>query len=150
VEPRFDAFIPEEYIGAEVERLAIYRRLYLLTTQAQLDECAEELRDRFGKFPSPVERLFGVVRLRLEASRAGFQRVGISDTEMEIEFPPEDDRVFYEGAQFQQMMQTIGGLKRRGVTLRQQGKALKLHVLLQSCFPDLPPIEAASSLLKLL
>jgi transcription-repair coupling factor (superfamily II helicase) len=150
VEPRFDALIPEEYIGAEVERLAIYRRLYLLTTRAQLDECAEELRDRFGKFPAPVERLFGVVRLRLEASRAGFLRVGISETEMEIEFPPEDDRGFYEGAQFQQMMQTIGGLKGSGVTLRQQGKALKLHVSFPSYSSDLSPIEAASNLLKLL
>jgi len=133
-----------------MERLAIYRRLYMLTTQAQLEECAEELRDRFGKFPAVVERLFGVVRLRLEASRSGFRKVGISDTEMEIEFPPESDTGFYEADRFQQMMQTIGGLKGKGVALRQHGSLLKLHVLLHSYAPGLPAVEAALSALRLL
>ncbi len=147
VEPRFDALIPEAYIGAETERLAIYRRLYTLSTHAQLDECAEELRDRFGKFPPPVEHLFGVVRLRLEASRAGFRRVGISETEMDIEFPPETDAHFYESEQFQHMMHTIGGLKGRGVFLRQENK-LKLHVRLQAYAPALSPLEGGLSLLR--
>jgi transcription-repair coupling factor (superfamily II helicase) len=150
VEPRFDALIPVEYVGAESERLAIYRRLYMLTTHAQLDECAGELRDRFGKFPPSVEQLFGVVRLRLEASRRGFRKVGISEAEMEIEFPPESDADFYEGDHFQHMMQAIGGLKGRGVALRQHGSILKLHVLLRTYGPGLSPTEAGLSILRLL
>jgi len=150
VEPRFDALIPEEYVGAEMERLAIYRRLYMLTTQAQLDECAEELRDRFGRFPSPVEQLFGVVHLRLEASRSGFRKVAISETEMEIEFPPESDTGFYEADRFQQMMHTIGGLKGKGLALRQHGNTLKLHILLNAYSPGLPPVDAGLSVLRLL
>jgi transcription-repair coupling factor (superfamily II helicase) len=150
VEPRFDALIPEDYVGAEMERLSIYRRLYMLTTQAQLDECAAELRDRFGRFPLPVEQLFGVVRLRLSASRSGFPKVGISETEMEIEFPPESDTEFYEAGRFQGMMYTIGGLKGKGVALRQHGSTLKLHILLPTYAPGLPPVEAGLSILRLL
>jgi len=119
-----------------------------LTTQAQLYECAEELRDRFGRIPLPVERLFGVVRLRLEASRAGFRKVGVSETEMEIDFPPEDDARFYEGEQFQQMMHTIGTLKGKGVSLRQEKSKLKLHVRLQAYSPSLSPLDAGLSLLR--
>ncbi len=147
VEPRFEALIPAEFIGAEMERLAIYRRLYTLTTPAQLDECAEEIRDRFGRFPPPLERLFGVVRLRLEASRAGFRKVGISESEMDLEFPPETDARFYEAGEFQEMMHTISTLKGRGVSLRQEKNRLRLHVRLQS-FSSLPPLEAALSLLR--
>ena len=150
VEPQFDALIPEEYVGAEMERLAIYRRLYMLTTQAQLDECAEELRDRFGRFPAVVEQLFGVVRLRLEASRSGFRKIRISETEMEIDFPPESETGFYEAERFQQMMQTIGGLNGKGVALRQHGGRLTLRVLLQAYAPDLPRVEAGLEILKLL
>lgn len=146
VEPEFDALIPEEYIGAETERLAIYRRLYTLTTQAQLDECAEELRDRFGKFPVAVEQLFGVVRLRLEASRLGFRRLGISETKMEIDFPPESDVAFYEAEHFQNMMQMIGHLG--GTSLREQSGTLKLHVDLRTYAPSLSAIEGGLELLR--
>jgi transcription-repair coupling factor (superfamily II helicase) len=146
VEPEFDALIPEEYVGAETERLAIYRRLYKLTTQAQLDECAAELRDRFGKFPVAVEQLFGVVRLRLEASRLGFRRIGISETKMEIDFPAESDAGFYESERFQNIVQTIGRLK--GTALREQGGSLKLYVNLQAYAPSRSAVDGGLELLK--
>jgi transcription-repair coupling factor (superfamily II helicase) len=128
VEPEFDALIPESYVPGEAERLAIYRRLYALTTPSQLQEVADELRDRFGKFPEEVENLLGVIRLRLQAAKLGFRKVNISESAMDVEFPPETEVHFYEGEPFQQMMTVISGLKGKGAFLKQHGSTLKLHV----------------------
>jgi len=127
VEPEFDALIPESYVPGETERLAIYRKLYALTTASQLQEVADELRDRFGKFPEEVDNLLGVVQLRLQAAKLGFRKVNISESAMEVEFPPETEVRFYEGESFQQMMKVISGLKGRGAFLKQHGSTLKLH-----------------------
>jgi len=128
VEPEFDALIPESFVPGETERLAIYRTLYALTTASQLQEVADELRDRFGKFPEEVENLLGVIRLRLHAAKIGFRKVNISESAMEAEFPPESDVRFYEGEPFQQMMAVISSLKGKGAFLKQHGSMLKLHV----------------------
>ena len=148
VEPEFDAYIPEGYVGVDTERLAIYRRLYGLASAPQLDEAAAELRDRFGQFPTEVENLFGVVRLRLLASRIGFPKVAIAAGTMEVEFPPEAEKAFYEAEQFQQIMHAISRMKGRGVALRQLDSRLKLHVQLPKFAPESDPIVAGLTLLE--
>jgi transcription-repair coupling factor (superfamily II helicase) len=150
VEPSFDALIPDDYIGSDMERLAIYRRLYGLTTVAQLEELLGELQDRFGKFPPQVENLFGVVRLRLQATKAGFAKVKISDSMMEIEFPPESDRAFFESESFQEMMSRISGMKGRGAVLRQEGKVLKLLMSIARYAPAGKPLETGLEILQFL
>jgi transcription-repair coupling factor (superfamily II helicase) len=150
VEPELDAFIPREYITADTERLAVYRRLYALTTFAQLGELAEEIRDRFGRFPPELENLLGVVRLRLQAAKLGLGKITISPSSMEIEFPPADDVAFYGVEEFQQVMQRISGLQGQGVALRQERSTLKLRVELSRFSPGREPLGAGLHLLRLL
>ena len=150
VEPEFDALIPGEYIESDIERLAIYRRLYGLTTFAQLDELSEELHDRFGKFPWQVENLFGVVRLRLQAAKAGFKKVAVSESAMEIEFPPDSNTAFYEGEQFQKIMQTVSAMRGKGAMLRQHGSTLKLAISLEKYSSSKKPLEIGLEVLHLL
>jgi transcription-repair coupling factor (superfamily II helicase) len=128
VEPEFDALIPETYVPHDVERLAIYRRLYGLETPAQLQEVMEELRDRFGAPPQEVVALFGAVRVRLAASHAGFVRVRLGLERTEYDFPPESDEGYYAGALFQSIMSTISALRADGLALRQNGTTLTLVV----------------------
>jgi transcription-repair coupling factor (superfamily II helicase) len=147
VEPEFDAYIPEAYVGADTERLAIYRRLYALTTAAQLEETASELRDRFGAFPPELENLFGIVRLRLQASHSGFPKLTIGPASMSVDFPPEAEKEFYEGEGFQAIMQVISRMKNRGVSLREREARLTLQVDLARYAPQREPIEAGLRLL---
>jgi transcription-repair coupling factor (superfamily II helicase) len=128
VEPEFEALIPESYVPNDVERLAIYRRLYGLDTPAQLQEVMEELRDRFGVPPQEVVSLFGAVRLRLEATRAGFVRVRLGLARTEYDFPPESEERFYSSDLFQTMMRNISKLRSEGVAMRQSGPTLTLVV----------------------
>ncbi len=132
VEVEFDALIPESYVANDQERLAIYRRLYSMITGNQLREIAEEMKDRFGKFPAEVENLFSVVEIRLAASKIGFTKVSVSPSRVEIDFPPEEKKPFYEGEGFQHLMSHISRMKRNGAGLLQSGKLLKFVMNLDS------------------
>lgn len=66
-----DAFIPDAYIQTGPEKITLYRRIAALTTLEELQELQEELRDRFGPVPRPLQRLFQVMEARARAVDLG-------------------------------------------------------------------------------
>ena len=128
VETDLSTFIPESYLRSEEERLAVYRRLYALSSPEQLEEVAGELQDRFGRFPAEVQNLFAMVRLRLAAARIGFRKVSVRGSRMEAEFPPQSDTEFYEGATFQNIMSMVPRMEQKNASLREDGNTLKLRI----------------------
>jgi len=124
VETEMSALLPESYVSREDDRMQLYRRLYSVDTNEQIEEIAEELRDRFGKMPPEAENLCGVVRVRLALSKIGFAKARLGLRKVEFEFPPESDKSFYESPLFQSIMERIGGMKNLGVTLKHQGNKL--------------------------
>jgi transcription-repair coupling factor (superfamily II helicase) len=75
VELPIDAHIPHDYIGEERLRLEAYRRLADAHDDTAIDAVAEELLDRYGSLPAPVERLLAVARFRARAQAAGLEEV---------------------------------------------------------------------------
>ncbi len=69
------AALPAEYVDDESLRLHVYRRIAAALSEAEIDDLAAELRDRFGPPPPPARRLLELTRLRILASRAEFERV---------------------------------------------------------------------------
>jgi transcription-repair coupling factor (superfamily II helicase) len=70
----FEAHIPESYLPDASERLAYYRRLSS-ADEGRREEAAQEMRDRFGPHPEPLQRFLAVLRLKrdlgvLQALRA--------------------------------------------------------------------------------
>jgi transcription-repair coupling factor (superfamily II helicase) len=132
VEAEIEALIPQEYIPGEGERLTIYRRMHALTSADQLEEIANELRDRFGRIPTQVEGLFGVIRMKLLAARIGFAKLHLDTDRLEAHFPPQEDTVFYGSALFQELMSAISRKRDRGVRLSQTDALLKVIVPLNT------------------
>jgi transcription-repair coupling factor (superfamily II helicase) len=130
VETDLSAFIPESYLQSEEERLAVYRRLYALSSPEQLEEVQNEMQDRFGRFPAEIQNLFGMVRLRLVAVRIGFRKLSVKGNQLEAEFPPESDTEFYEGGPFQNIMSMVPLMQKKSATLRQEGNTLRLRIQL--------------------
>jgi transcription-repair coupling factor (superfamily II helicase) len=68
-EPRlltdWPAYLPEDYVPDEHEKLDLYRRLADTRTHEDLDELVREMRDRFGMLPAPAVALFELRRLRV-------------------------------------------------------------------------------------
>jgi transcription-repair coupling factor (superfamily II helicase) len=61
------AFIPEDYVADPHQRLSLYKRLSSSTQVGDLALLHGEIQDRFGPPPEPVERLFEVMQVRLQA-----------------------------------------------------------------------------------
>ena len=63
-------------------RLQLYRRLAGLTDQAAIDEMGQELIDRFGPLPEPVENLLYVVRVKVLAVNVGVEAISQEDGQL--------------------------------------------------------------------
>lgn len=71
-------FLPPEYVGSEAERLTLYRRLASISGETALAELVEEMRDRFGPLPPPVENLIASVRMKLLAEQAHVTSISLN------------------------------------------------------------------------
>ena len=74
-----EAYLPSEYVPEMRHKIDIYRRLSRIQSIQSIDEIKQELEDRFGKLPPPVERLLAVSQLRMDATIWSIQYVGIED-----------------------------------------------------------------------
>ncbi|OFW57735.1 MAG: transcription-repair coupling factor [Candidatus Solincola sediminis] len=70
------ALITDEYVQKTARRIEIYRRLAEAGTAGEIDEIAEETRDRYGPLPGEAENLFEVARLRLDSIEIGIREIG--------------------------------------------------------------------------
>lgn len=59
-----NAFIPSSYIGNELQKLDIYKRIAGIETQEESEEMLDELLDRFGEPPKSVQNLLAIARLK--------------------------------------------------------------------------------------
>jgi len=83
-----DAFIPPDYVADETQRMTLYRRLGAIQTLEVADGLAEEMQDRFGALPQPVQHLLQAVRLRVLAKRVGAAAVGREGGQYTIRLRP--------------------------------------------------------------
>ncbi|MGB2765518.1 MAG: transcription-repair coupling factor, partial [Propionicimonas sp.] len=88
IELPIDAHLPTDYIESERLRLEMYKRLAQVTAPADLAAVREELLDRYGELPPPVEALLAVAAFRIEAKRRGVHEVVAQGTN--IRFAPAD------------------------------------------------------------
>jgi transcription-repair coupling factor (superfamily II helicase) len=71
VELPVDAHIPHQYVNGEKLRLEAYTRIAAIDSAADITAVREELADRYGPLPAPVQNLLAVARLRAMARQAG-------------------------------------------------------------------------------
>jgi transcription-repair coupling factor (superfamily II helicase) len=148
VEADLEALIPESYVASERERLRIYRRLHGVSTPEQLEEVGQELSDRFGRLPEPVETLLGLMRIKLAAARLQLPKVHVGREMLRLSFPPESAAAFYDAPGFQQMMNVISGMRGAGVQLQQTADQLNALFPLGAKKPDEQIIARALEYLK--
>jgi len=81
------AYIPEDYISGSYERVAIYKRLLSLESELELKSISEELKDRFGKYPSVMENLFAIAWIRIKARELNLFKVSLKNNTITIVNP---------------------------------------------------------------
>jgi transcription-repair coupling factor (superfamily II helicase) len=64
------AHIPEEYVSNLNTRLSLYHRLAEVEHIEEVEDVAQELKDRFGALPQPVDNLLYMVKIKVLATKA--------------------------------------------------------------------------------
>ncbi|GAA1086429.1 MAG: transcription-repair coupling factor [Nocardiopsis sp. BM-2018] len=86
VELPINAHIPHDYVPGERLRLQSYKRIASVTSEADILAAYEELTDRYGAPPQPVDNLMAVARFRVLAKSAGLADVVMQGNQ--IRFSP--------------------------------------------------------------
>jgi transcription-repair coupling factor (superfamily II helicase) len=77
--PPASAYIPFRYIPDARQRIEIYRKLAQATDKDNLRSLEQELRDRFGPLPPPLELLLRVAEVKVLASERGITVIEVEE-----------------------------------------------------------------------
>ena len=72
-----DAYVPADYVGYEQAKIDLHRRIASARDVAAIELLREELEDRFGPPPQPVEHLLAIARARIKLGAAGASAVSV-------------------------------------------------------------------------
>jgi transcription-repair coupling factor (superfamily II helicase) len=98
IDLQLEASIPPDYVTDDRQRIALYRRMNLITGPAGIAEIKAELLDRFGPWPPQLGTLLRVVELKGQALQAGVKSVKEKDGRIKIEWLSKRVKVVAVGA----------------------------------------------------
>lgn len=78
------AYLPDDYVPQESDRLALYRKMSNVATVEEAKAVQDELRDRFGPLATPAFNLIRILKIRVWLLQAKLR--GIAKTESEVLF----------------------------------------------------------------
>ncbi len=84
IDVKIDAYVPNDYVPQVSQKIAIYQQLARSRTQAQVEEVAAGVRDRFGLFPKPLENLVELTKLRAIALQKHVTRVIVDEKRLTL------------------------------------------------------------------
>ena len=103
IDPEIDiqikGYIPKDYIPDLNQRLEVYRRLQLITDAEEQVSIANELKDRYGPPPEPVEKLLGLIELKLQCQKVHISKARLLHHEIFLDIEsttPLDQRALVE------------------------------------------------------
>ncbi len=88
--PPFEANIParilDDYIYNSFEKMQWYQRISTIQTPEECEELIEELKDRYGSLPMPVENLVKIMKARILAVDLGVKKLILNKNFLYIQF----------------------------------------------------------------
>ena len=69
------AFLPDSYVRYPAQRMALYKRIALIRTKADMEDMTDELVDRYGNLPTPAESLLWIALIRAEGIACGIRSI---------------------------------------------------------------------------
>ncbi|MDO5022117.1 MAG: transcription-repair coupling factor [Eubacteriales bacterium] len=89
VDIHLNAFLPEEYISGNSQRVEIYKRISQISTEDDKFALIEDMIDRFGEPPQTVQTLLDVALLRSFAIELGCDIIKLENTDLSFRLNPE-------------------------------------------------------------
>ena len=100
-----DAYIPASYIVNENQKFDIYKKIANIESEKERDDMRDELLDRFGKIPLPVENLLRIALIRVAAHRLYVTEIGGRFGHIVIKLRPDAK---LDGARIPALLQEFG------------------------------------------
>ena len=69
------ASIPDRYVPSPEQRMDLYRRIAAIRSEEDADDLTDELIDRYGDPPRPVNNLIAVALMRADAAECGITEI---------------------------------------------------------------------------
>jgi len=101
------AYIPDDYVSDMHTRLVMYQKIATITGVEQIEELAQEFRDRFGQLPGEVENLLYALRIKILAGKAHIESISTENGQIVVKL--------FEGLRFDQ--EKLQPVLRTGITL---------------------------------
>ncbi len=84
-----DAFIPDTYIANEFTKLDFYKKIAAIENDRDYEDMSDELMDRFGTLPLPVQNLLSIADLKASAHAASITEIKERPREVVLSVLPE-------------------------------------------------------------
>jgi transcription-repair coupling factor (superfamily II helicase) len=127
IDTDLEILIPDRYVENTAERLSLYSRLDNCKDENDLRDFHQEMADRFGPIPPPVEDLFTTVRCRRIAVDLGFERMVLKEDTLRCYFVNNPDSPYFESAVFNSIL-TYVQTRTNKAKLKQTGRNFMLIV----------------------
>jgi transcription-repair coupling factor (superfamily II helicase) len=79
-----DAYIPNDYITTEAQRIFFYKKMAAAKNEREVRAIQDELEDRFGDPPKPVWNMLAILRLRIRSAELGISSISTDKRQVVI------------------------------------------------------------------
>lgn len=86
VDLAIEAYIPDDYINDQEEKIEFYKRIKQAASEKEIAQIEDELIDRFGDYPTAVEDLLAVARIKLLADLAQVKSIRKQQDKIRVQF----------------------------------------------------------------
>lgn len=91
IELKMDAYIPEEYIPDSRQKIEIYKKIATIKTEEDIEDVIDELQDRFGDLPQPINNLLQIAGIKIVAIKLNIEEIKAKDNEVTIMYRNADN-----------------------------------------------------------
>jgi transcription-repair coupling factor (superfamily II helicase) len=81
-----EAYLPDEYVPDSRQKVALYKKIAALETVVNRKELEEEMVDRYGKIPEPVEMLLEIADLKQLSQQLGVDGIAAGEESIKVTF----------------------------------------------------------------
>ena len=104
LETDLEVRIPDDYVNSVAERLSLYQQMDNVKNEAALIVFVNQLIDRFGPIPKPVEELILSFKLRWLAEEIGVEKLVLKSNKMIGYFIANSQSKFYDSPSFTKVL----------------------------------------------
>ena len=81
-----EAYLPDDYVPDSRQKVGLYKKIAALETEVDRKELEEEMTDRYGKIPEPVEMLLEIADLKQLSQQLGIDGIAAGEESIKVTF----------------------------------------------------------------